>query len=55
MYSVEQKPQTDHLSLPLGVMLMKDDDVSTAGGHSLVGCEECGVPRNDMDQDVAHT
>lgn len=32
-------------------MLMKDDDVSTAGGHSEVGCEDCGVPLNDTNQD----
>lgn len=36
-------------------MLMKDDDVSKAGGHSQVECEERGIPLNDTNQDTSHT
>lgn len=32
-------------------MLMKDDDVAKAGGHSLVECERCSVPLNDTNHD----
>lgn len=37
------------------MMLMKDDDVAKAGGHSQVECEQCGVPLNDTKHDASHT
>lgn len=36
-------------------MLMKDDDVAKAGGHSLVECERCSVPLNDTHHNAPHT